>query len=144
MSVAAAMPVVTRRGERDAPKQKGHWTAELDAQLAAAVALHGFEPPPRQAAAHWCRIAASMGLPAAQFPTGGRRCQRRWRLIQPGNEGKLEEERARNRARMKQLRHNAEFVASLVGDDWDPKAPLERFDFAALAEPPALPASSAL
>ena len=58
------------------------WTPERDAQLAAAVALHGFDLLTRQGAPpYWHGIARTMNLPNTLLPASARRCQRRWLFL---------------------------------------------------------------
>lgn len=156
MPAASAMPVCTRRDARPpspppappAPRRGStgaHWTPALDAQLSAAVALHGFVPPAGQVAAYWRHVAASMGLFEADLPKGARRCQRRWAYVKPGNEHKLEATRAYGRCRMKHKR----LLSQLLADDADwgaellpsapPPPPMPTLECLGLDELPDLP-----
>ena len=158
MPAASAMPVVTRRDARPpspppappppppAPPCGGgaHWTPALDAQLAAAVALHGFVPAAGQVTAYWRHVAASMGLFEADLPKGARRCQRRWAYVKPGNEHKVEATRAYGRCRMKHKRLLSQLFA--VDADWEaglppsePPPPMPVLECLELDELPDLP-----
>jgi len=58
------------------------WTPERDAQLAAAVALHGFDLLTRQGAPpYWHGVAKTMDLPNTLLAASARRCQRRWLFL---------------------------------------------------------------
>lgn len=58
------------------------WTPERDAQLAAAVALHGFDLLTRQGAPpYWHGVARTMELPNTLLAASARRCQRRWLFL---------------------------------------------------------------
>lgn len=145
MPAASAMPVVTRRDARPpspppappppAPAPRGgdngaHWTPALDAQLSAAVALHGFVPAAGQVTAYWRHVAASMGLFETDLPKGARRCQRRWAYVKPGNEHKVEATRAYGRCRMKHKRLLSQLLD--VDADWEAGLPPSQ-------PPPAMP-----
>ena len=91
------------------------WTPERDAELAAAVALHGFDLLSRHGAPpYWHGVAKTMQLPNTVLAASARRCQRRWLFLR-----QRERNEKRKAEAAKKKKKEAEALRALAKDAAD-------------------------